>query len=142
MGKHKAAYKQLLDNTNLEICAANDRGEWLRVQGTANFDNSPEAVSYTHLINTASLRAAESFVEQDTVLFHDSIEENVKIANRNATHEQVVAACKKASIHDFIMTLPQGYDTPVDVYKRQVRALVAENGCLLWLVSANDNNIA
>ena len=44
-------------------------------------------------INTASLRAAESFVEQDTVLFHDSIEENVKIANRNATHEQVVAAC-------------------------------------------------
>uniref|UniRef100_UPI004038EE84 ATP-binding cassette domain-containing protein n=1 Tax=Gemmiger formicilis TaxID=745368 RepID=UPI004038EE84 len=64
-------------------------------------------------INTASLRAAESFVEQDTVLFHDSIEENVKIANRNATHEQVVAACRKASIHDFIMTLPQGYDTPV-----------------------------
>ena len=43
IGKHKAAYKQLLDNTNLEICAANDRGEWLRVQGTANFDNTPEA---------------------------------------------------------------------------------------------------
>ena len=43
MGKHKEAYKQLLDNTNLEICAANDRGEWLRVQGTANFDNTPEA---------------------------------------------------------------------------------------------------
>ena len=64
-------------------------------------------------INTASLRAAESFVEQDTVLFHDSIEENVKIANRDATHEQVVEACKKASIYDFIMTLPQGYDTPV-----------------------------
>ena len=42
IGKHKAAYKQLLDNTNLEICAANDRGEWLRVQGTANFDNTPE----------------------------------------------------------------------------------------------------
>ncbi len=43
LGKHKAAYKQLLDNTNLEICAANDRGEWMRIQGTANFDNSPEA---------------------------------------------------------------------------------------------------
>ena len=41
LGKHKAAYKQLLDNTNLEICATNDRGEWLRVQGTANFDNKP-----------------------------------------------------------------------------------------------------
>ena len=64
-------------------------------------------------INTASLRSVESFVEQDTVLFHDSIEENLRIANQNATHEQVVGACKKASIHDFIMTLPQGYDTPV-----------------------------
>lgn len=64
-------------------------------------------------INTASLRSAESFVEQDTVLFHDSIEENLRIANQNATHEQVVGACKKASIHDFIMTLPQCYDTPV-----------------------------
>ena len=64
-------------------------------------------------INTASLRAAESFVEQDTVLFHDSIEENIRIARLDATHEQVIEACKKASIHDFIMTLPQGYDTPV-----------------------------
>ena len=43
LGKHKAAYKQLLDNTNLELCACNDRGEWLRIQGTANFDNTPEA---------------------------------------------------------------------------------------------------
>lgn len=43
IGKHKAAYKQLLDNTNLEICVANDRGEWMRIQGTTNFDNSPEA---------------------------------------------------------------------------------------------------
>ena len=43
IGKHKAAYKQLLDNTNLELCACNDRGEWLRIQGTANFDNTPEA---------------------------------------------------------------------------------------------------
>ena len=41
--KDKEAYKQLLDNTNLELCACNDRGEWLRIQGTANFDNTPEA---------------------------------------------------------------------------------------------------
>lgn len=64
-------------------------------------------------INTRSLRDAESFVTQDTQLFHDSIERNIKIANLSATHEQVVEACKKAAIHDFIMTLPQGYDTPV-----------------------------
>ncbi len=43
IGKHKQAYKQLLDNTNIELCAANDRGEWLRIEGTVNFDNTPEA---------------------------------------------------------------------------------------------------
>ena len=64
-------------------------------------------------INTASLRASESFVAQDTQLFHDSIGQNVRIANLSATQEQVVEACKKAAIHDFILTLPQGYDTPV-----------------------------
>lgn len=43
IGKHKAAYKQLLDNTNLELCACNDRGEWMRIQGTVDFDNSQAA---------------------------------------------------------------------------------------------------
>ena len=43
VGKHKQVYKQLLDNTNIELCAANDRGEWLRVEGTVNFDNTPAA---------------------------------------------------------------------------------------------------
>ena len=64
-------------------------------------------------INTASLRDNESYVTQDTQLFHDSIERNLLIANPNATHEQVEEACRKASIHDFIQTLPQGYETPV-----------------------------
>lgn len=64
-------------------------------------------------VNTASLRDCESFVTQDTQLFHDSIEQNIKIAKPDATRAEVEAACKKASIHDFICTLPQGYDTPV-----------------------------
>ena len=64
-------------------------------------------------INTKSLRSNESFVTQDTQLFHETIEYNVKIAKLNATHDEVVEACKKASIHDFIMTLPDGYDTQV-----------------------------
>lgn len=64
-------------------------------------------------INTASLREAESLVTQETQLFHDSIERNLLIANPHATHEQVEEACRKASIHDFIMTLPQGYATQV-----------------------------
>lgn len=64
-------------------------------------------------INTASLRNAESFVTQETELFHDSIENNIRIAKLDATHDEIISACKKASIHDFIMTLPNGYDTNV-----------------------------
>lgn len=64
-------------------------------------------------INTASLRNAESFVTQETELFPDSIENNIRIAKLDATHDEVTSACKKASIHDFIMTLPEGYDTNV-----------------------------
>lgn len=64
-------------------------------------------------INTSSLRAAESFVTQETVLFHDSIEKNLLFANPGATREQVVEACKKASIHEFIESLPDGYNTNV-----------------------------
>ena len=64
-------------------------------------------------INTADLRSIEGFVTQETHLFHDSIRNNLKIAKLDATDEEIEAACKKASVHDFIMTLPQGYDTPV-----------------------------
>ena len=64
-------------------------------------------------IKTSCLRSSQSLVSQETQLFNDSIESNIKIADYNATHEQVVEAAKKASIHDFIMTLPKGYDTNV-----------------------------
>ena len=64
-------------------------------------------------INTANLRDMESFVTQETHLFHNSIKNNLRIAKLNATDDEIVAACKKAAMHDFIMTLPQGYDTPV-----------------------------
>lgn len=64
-------------------------------------------------VNTSNLRDLESFVTQETHLFHDSIASNLRIAKRNATMEEIQEACKKASIHDFIMGLPQGYDTPV-----------------------------
>ena len=64
-------------------------------------------------INTKNLRELESFVTQETQLFHDSIKNNLRIAKLSATDEEIEAACKKASVHDFIMTLPKGYDTPV-----------------------------
>ena len=64
-------------------------------------------------INTADLRDMESFVTQETHLFHDSIRNNLRIAKLDATDGEIVAACKKASVHDFILSLPKGYDTPV-----------------------------
>ncbi|WP_157152191.1 ABC transporter ATP-binding protein [Brachyspira sp. SAP_772] len=64
-------------------------------------------------INTDSLRDIESYVTQDTSIFKDTIENNIKIADKNATREEVIEACKKASLHDFIMSLPNGYDTNV-----------------------------
>ncbi len=64
-------------------------------------------------INTSNLRDMESFMTQETHLFHDSIRNNLKIAKLDATEEEIVSACKKASVHDFIMSLPNGYDTAV-----------------------------
>ncbi|MBO5069051.1 MAG: ABC transporter ATP-binding protein, partial [Roseburia sp.] len=62
-------------------------------------------------VNTGTLRSKISYVTQETFLFHDTIENNIKVAKADATREEVVAAAQKASIHDFIMTLPDGYDT-------------------------------
>ena len=64
-------------------------------------------------INTSNLRDLESFVTQETHLFHDSIRNNLRIAKLDATDEEIIAACKKASVHDFIMSLSKGYDTEV-----------------------------
>ena len=64
-------------------------------------------------IPTKHLRDMESYVTQETHLFHDSIANNIAIAKPGATREEIVEAAKKASIHDFIMTLPKGYDTEV-----------------------------
>ena len=64
-------------------------------------------------INTTNLRDMESFVTQETHLFHDSIRNNLRLAKLDATDEEIIAACKKASVHDFIMSLPKGYDTEV-----------------------------
>lgn len=64
-------------------------------------------------IKTSSLRSNQSLVSQETQLFNDTVENNIKIADYNATRKEVEAAAKKASVHDFIMTLPKGYDTNV-----------------------------
>lgn len=64
-------------------------------------------------INTENLRNMESYMTQETQLFKDSIEGNIRIGKLNASREEVEEACKKAAVHDFIMSLPRGYDTQI-----------------------------
>ena len=64
-------------------------------------------------INTDDLRDMESYMTQETHLFHDTIKNNMKIAKLDATDEEIISACKKASVHNFIMSLPNGYETKV-----------------------------
>lgn len=64
-------------------------------------------------MSTDDLLANISMVFQDVYLFHDTIEQNIKMGREDATHEEVVEAAKKSSCHEFIMSLPDGYDTIV-----------------------------
>ena len=62
-------------------------------------------------INTSALRNHISYVTQETFLFTDTIANNIRVAKADATMEEIIEAAKKASIHDFIMSTPNGYDT-------------------------------
>ena len=64
-------------------------------------------------IRTDNLRDMEALVEQDTYLFHQSIRDNLLIAKPHAIQSELDAACRAASVYDFIMGLPEGYDTEV-----------------------------
>lgn len=64
-------------------------------------------------IPTKTLRNTQSYVTQETELFHDSIANNIAIGKTGAAREEIIKAAKKASIHDMIMSLPNGYDTEV-----------------------------
>ena len=64
-------------------------------------------------VTLASLRSQIGIVLQDNILFSDSVKQNILMGNPHATDEEVIAAAKAANAHDFIMNLPQGYDTKV-----------------------------
>ena len=81
---------------------------WDADEGRITVDN--EEVSR---IPTTHLRDMESYVTQETHLFHDSIADNIAIGKPGASREEIMAAAGKASLHDFVMTLPKGYDTEV-----------------------------
>ena len=62
-------------------------------------------------INTRSLRDNMAYITQQTYIFNETIEENIRLARRDATLDEIIEAAKKASIHDFILSLPEGYQT-------------------------------
>lgn len=65
-------------------------------------------------LNTSNLRKNEGYVTQETILFHDTIENNIRVAKENASEEEIQSACKKANIHEYIQSLPNGYKTMVE----------------------------
>lgn len=65
-------------------------------------------------LNTSNLRKNEGYVTQETILFHDTIENNLKVAKQDATVEEIEVACKKANIHEYFQSLPNGYKTMVE----------------------------
>lgn len=81
---------------------------WERSGGEINYDDID-----IDQINTDSLLKNVTMVSQSTYLFEETIEDNLRIAKPNATQEEIENACKMASVHDFIMTLPDGYKTQV-----------------------------
>ena len=81
---------------------------WERNDGEINYNDID-----IDKINTNSLLKNVTMVSQSTYLFEETIEDNLRIAKSDATQEEIENACKMASVHDFIMTLPDGYKTQV-----------------------------
>ncbi|TYA22737.1 thiol reductant ABC exporter subunit CydC [Aggregatibacter actinomycetemcomitans] len=120
------AQEQILSDVNLHI----NKGEILGIHGRSGSGKStllklimrfydPQqgsiCINDTDLkhINTVNLRDNIAYITQQTYIFNETIYENILLANRNATKEQVIEAAKKASIHEFIMRLPEVYDTKI-----------------------------
>ncbi|AHN71854.1 thiol reductant ABC exporter subunit CydC [Aggregatibacter actinomycetemcomitans] len=120
------AQEQILSDVNLHI----NKGEILGIHGRSGSGKStllklimrfydPQqgsiCINDTDLkhINTVNLRDNIAYITQQTYIFNETIYENILLANRNATKEQVIEAAKKASIHEFIMSLPEVYDTKI-----------------------------
>lgn len=80
-----------------------------------NVDNGTIVINGEDInkIPTCDLRKLESYMTQQTYLFNDTIGNNIAIAKEDATKNEIIEAAKKASIHDFIISLPNGYDTNV-----------------------------
>lgn len=116
----------VLNNVNLEV----KRGQIVALVGPSGcgkstllklllrfYETNVGDILYNNIsindINTSSLLDNVTLVSQQTYLFDDTIKENIKIAKYDATDEEIIEAAKKASIHEFIESLPDKYDTKV-----------------------------
>lgn len=81
---------------------------WQKDRGTIAYNGTD-----IDRIDGASLLDNVTMVSQTTYLFDESIEDNLRIAKPEATHQEIEEACRMASIHDFVMSLPEGYKTRV-----------------------------
>ncbi len=116
----------VLNNVNLEV----KRGQIVALIGPSGcgkstllklllrfYETNSGDILYNNIsindINTSSLLDNVTLVSQQTYLFDDTIKENIKIAKYDATDEEIIEAAKKASIHEFIESLPDKYDTKV-----------------------------
>ena len=116
--------EQILSNVSLSV----KKGEFLGIHGRSGSGKStllkllmrfydPKSGSIKingetlPNINTRSLRDNMAYITQQTYIFNETIEENIRLARRDATLEEIMEAAKKASIHDFILSLPEGYQT-------------------------------
>ncbi len=116
--------KPILSNINLNI----EKNKILGIQGASGsgkstmikllmrfWDVDEGSVNLSGIniktINTRSLRNFQSYVTQETYLFHDTVANNIKIAKKDATENEVIRAAQKASVHKAIMQLPNGYNT-------------------------------
>lgn len=86
---------------------------WSVNKGRIGIVQGEAGVTDIEKINTSNLREMESYMTQDTQMFKDTIANNIRIAKIDATQEEVEEACRKASLHDWIMKLPNGYETNV-----------------------------
>ena len=119
--------EQILKNMNLSI----RENEVIGIQGKSGsgkstllkllmrfWDVSKEEILVDGIdiksLNTSNLRKNEGYVTQETILFHDTIENNLRVAKQDATVEEIEVACKKANIHEYIQSLPNGYKTMVE----------------------------
>lgn len=118
--------RKIFDNFSVDFKAGKIKGIWGEsgcgkstllklLMRFWNVDNGTIVINGEDInkIPTCDLRKLESYMTQQTYLFNDTIGNNIAIAKEDATKNEIIEAAKKASIHDFIISLPNGYDTNV-----------------------------